>query len=405
MKYEIKKLVCSLTFFLFLVGVIGVYFSQMMPDLTEGIEKPLPGENFYGTKVVENADVLMPAATDCLLQEYLRGFYVAYPFLFYKEVHLKEADKEKMADILQTLTGLTEEELNPDATRSPDGYVLEADGTVSFQETGLPTYTLSEDISYEEFRKLMAEVDDLIGGGSSYAAENLVSNFSRLPMTYEDALAEYEETVSPKQVGECYTRLFCDYMGIFVALLTAFAVSFYWNMDRRAKVSDIVYSRRIGSIRLVLGRICALLLCMLPAILFPYVHMMVRVNGLYPNLSIQWLRGSFLMLFWLLPEVLFVTGFVALITELFSPYLALFIQGAWWLTNLTGTGLKGDISKWTLIVRHNSLGGLSDWKNGYDNFLFNRTFYLIGGIGILVVLVLVYNRKRRGKRKFGCKSV
>ena len=64
----------------------------------------------------------------------------------------------------------------------------EAIVSLVYQEAMLPEYELNSDISYEEFQKLMKEADEIIGGGSKYAARNLIRNFSRIPMTYEDAL-------------------------------------------------------------------------------------------------------------------------------------------------------------------------------------------------------------------------
>lgn len=409
LKTEMKKVICSLTFLLFVICMVGTYITQMMPDLDEVITRPEPGQEIYGFRIEENADILMPAATESLLSEYLTGYYQAYPYMFYKEVHLKAADEKKMADILQKLTGLTKEELDGFTGFSPGGYTQSMDEngnmTVQYREAVLPAYTLSESISYEQFKELMGQADELIGGGSAYAVDKLVSHFSELPLTYEEALAEYEEIVSPEQIGAGYTRLFCDYMGIFAAVIAVFAAAFYWNMDHRAKVSELVYSRRIGTVRLVVSRICALMLCMVPVIVLPYVHMMFQVNGLYPELSIQWSKATLLMLYWLLPELLFVTVLAALITEIISPYLAIFLQGAWWYTALEMNELVGDISKWTLVLRHNSLGDLSAWNNEFGNFLVNRTFYLGCSVLLIVILVLVYDWKRKGKMNFGRKGV
>lgn len=409
LKAEVKKVLCSLTFLLFVICMVGTYCAQMLPDLKEAIAKPEQGQETYGTRIVENPDILMPAATEKLLSEYLTGYYQAYPFLFYKEVYLKEADEQKIADILQKLTGLTKEELDNFTDFVPGGYVqaLDENGNVMarYQEVVLPEYTFSESISYEEFKGLMKQADKIIGGGSKYAAEELVSNFSTLPMTYEEALAEYEEVVTPEHIGASYTRLFCDYMGIFAALIAVFTAAFFWSTDQRAKVSEIIYSKKIGSARLVLWRIGGLMLCMVPVLLLPYLHMVIAVNGLYPGLSIQWTNAILLLLFWLLPELLFVTVLAALITETISPYLAIFLQGAWWYVALEMNGLVGDISKWTLILRHNTLGELSVWNNEFKDFLVNRSCYLGWSVLITVLLILEVDWKRKGRVCFDWKSI
>ncbi|MGN0402764.1 MAG: hypothetical protein ACI4HQ_10990, partial [Acetatifactor sp.] len=264
LKTEIKKVICSLTFLLFVVVMTGDYITQMLPMLEEPLSKPEPGQEYYGSVEVEDADVLMPAATESLLEEYLTGYYKAYPFMFYKEVHLKEADTEKVAEIICQLTGLSKEILDGFTEYQPGGYIktMDENGNITgqYNEAILPDYEFNKSISYDTFRQLMEQVDEIIGGGSNYAAKNLVHNFSVVPMTYEAAVAEYEAITAGNHVGESYTRLFCDYMGIFLAVIAIFVAAFYWNMDRRAKVQEIVYSRRMGTGRLVLLRICALML-------------------------------------------------------------------------------------------------------------------------------------------------
>lgn len=408
-KMEIKKVIRSLTFILFAVVMIGTYITQMMPELHDAVSKPEPGQDYYGSFTVESADILMPAATESLLAEYLAGYYQAYPVMFYKEVHLKEDDEKRMADILQKLTGLTKAELDQFTDYTPGGYVQSVDENgepiVEYHEPVFPEYVFNKNISYEEFKELMEQADNIIGGGSKYASEKLISNFSNVPMTYEDALAEYEAITSENHVGESYTRLFCDYMGIFVAVISIFVAAFYWNMDHSAKVQEIVYSRKIGTVKLVLVRIGALMVSMLPVIMIPYIHMMIKVNSLYSDISIQWGMAILQMLLWMIPEILFVTVLSALITETISPYLSVFIQCAWWYTSLQMNDLVGDISKWDLIVRHNTLGDIVVWNNKWINFVWNRMIYFVLSIVITVILIAVYNLKRRGKMNFGLKSV
>ena len=42
--------------------------------------------------------------------------------------------------------------------------------------------TVRDDISYSEFKHLMQKVDDILGGGSSYASESLTS-YGVVPLT------------------------------------------------------------------------------------------------------------------------------------------------------------------------------------------------------------------------------
>lgn len=409
LRIEKKKVIVSLTFLVFTVVMIGSYYTQMMPELKSPMEKPEPGQENYGSIEVEDPNIMMPAATDSLLGEYLTGYYGAYPFLFYKEVHLKEADTNKIAEILYQLTGLSKETLDGFTQYQPGDIVQTVDENgnpcMAYHEPSLPEYEFNTKISYEEFEELMAQADDIIGGGSRYATDKLNHNFSMVPMTYEDAVTEYEEMVTKDNIGTCYTRLFCDYMGIFVAALAIFVVAFYWNMDRRAKTQALIYSRTIGTAKLVLTRIGALIICMLPAVILPYIHMIFRVNSIYSGITIQWGEAVLQMLLWIVPEVMFVTALSAMITELISPFISIFVQGIWWYVALEKNALVGDISKWSLLVRHNTLGEIAAWNHEWSLFLWNRMFYL--GLSFVVIsgLIVMYDLKRKGKLGIGNKGV
>ena len=59
--------------------------------------------------------------------------------------------------------------------------------------------------------------------------------------------------------------------------------------------------------------------------------------------------------------------------------------------------LKGDIGKFTLICRHNSAMGRADFMRNWDNFVFNRIFYMIFSIIMVIIAVMFYEAKRGGR--------
>lgn len=405
---EIKKIIRTLAYILFVVVMVGTYITQMLPEVNKTITKPEPGLEYYGAMEVEMPSVLLPAATESLIGEYLAGYYTAYPLLFYKEVHLKSEDEEKMAEIIEQLTGLSKKELDDFTGYVRGGYSASLDENgnqvIGYKEAVLPGYELNQDVTYEEFKELMRQADEIIGGGSKYAEKNLVSNFSNIPMTYEDAIKEYEQIVTGENLGKAYTRLFCDYMGIFLAIIAIFAAASFWNMDRNAKVMDLIYSRDISSLKIVAVRLLALFIAMLPAVLLPYLHMLIKVSSLYDGIHVDWGMAVLEMLLWLLPEMLFVTVLSALITEIISPILSIFVQGVWWYMALETNDLVGDINKWTLIIRHNSLGDIAIWESEWESFVWNRMCYFCLSIILLVCLIIFYDLKRKGRIRFGFKG-
>lgn len=409
LRAEIKKIVFSFAYILFVVVMIGTYVTQMLPDEMIPYVEPEKNQEYYGTKEVEDPEIMMPAATENLICEYMTGYYVAYPMMFYKAVHLKEAEQERVLEIIYRLSGLTKTDLDNFTDFNWGGYYFGDDGNGNmveqYQEASLPEYQFNQDVSYEEFKELMAEVDDLIGGGSSYAFDKLVENFSNVPITYEEAYEEYKQVVTEDNIGESYTRLYCDYMGIFIPLIAIFAAVAYWYMDKKAKVSSLVYSKSSSTLKIVLTRVAALIITCFPVLIATYIHMMIQVNSLYADININWIGAIKIMLLWMLPELLFVMVLAALITEVISPVVAIFVQIVWWYVVTSKGALVGDINRWSLVLRHNTLSEVATWANQYNLFVFNRVFYLGLAALLLVCLIVVFDKKREGKFKIEFKNI
>lgn len=401
LRAEIKKIVFSFTYILFVVVMIATYITQMVPSLDGPFEKPDVNQEYYGSKEFEDPNILMPAATENLICEYMTGYYVAYPTMFYKAVHLKEAEQEEMLAIIYRLSGLTKEEMDNFTDFAWGGYVYVEDETghlmPKYTDASLPEYHFNTDVTYEEFKGLMEKADELIGGGSSYAAENLVVYFSNVPMNYEEAVEEFDQIVNEENIAKSYTRLYCDYMGIFIALITVFTVAEYWYLDKRAKVTSLVYSRKVSNVRIIFTRVVALVITCFPVVLGTYLHMMIKVNSFYGNMDIQWLDAIKIMFMWLLPEMLFEILLATFVTEVISPLVAIFLQVIWWYLAINAGNLVDGINRWNLIVRHNTMGEVNAWANSYGDFVFNRMLYLgLSGV-IIICLIAVYSSKRKGK--------
>ena len=58
---------------------------------------------------------------------------------------------------------------------------------------------------------------------------------------------EYDNLVEKDGYTGGYLRLFCDYMGIIVAILPVFVVATRSLRDKRAKMKDLVYTRKVSS--------------------------------------------------------------------------------------------------------------------------------------------------------------
>ncbi|MCM1090631.1 MAG: hypothetical protein NC092_14100 [Butyrivibrio sp.] len=410
---ECRKVVCSAAYWLYLAMVVVMYVSQFTSELDIGIQPPSKGLESYEWKSVELPELMMPAATEGLVSEYLSGSYQAYPFGFYKEVKLSGRKREEMAELIETLAGISKEELEDFQGYQEEGYggVADQDGNIvlSYQEAVLPELHIPEDMSYERFRELMRRADKLIGGGSRYSDEYIVGNFSNVPLTYEEAVAEYEELMQGENLGKGYARLFCDYTGIILAIMPVFVCVSLWQMDKRAGMQQLIYSRAASSVRIVGTRYLALVFCTILPVILTFVHAMAGVKAMYPERDIALGSPVVLTAVWLIPELLTVLAAGALVSESLSPLYAIFVQGIWWFLSLSANQLTGSITRYTLLIRHNNVGKAGLFEARYSEFLWNRGFYMILSAAALGLTVLLYDRHRREEKRrvqtdFKCKS-
>lgn len=397
---ECKKTICSLTFVLYAAVIFVMYVSQFTAELDTPIRRPSPNDSSYGSVVKEVPEVLMPAAVESLISEYLAGSYTAYPFMFYKEVKLKESDSVKIAGIIEELTDINRSELNHFTEYEAGGYYGETDENgnmiMGYREAVLPEYHLSEDVSYAHFKELMTRADEIIGKGSKYGEKYLVSNFSRVPMTYEDALAEYEELMDEHNIAKAYMRLYCDYLGIDLAIMPVFVCVGLWQMDKRSRMEQLIYSRKISSAKLIIARYLALICCMAVPVALTLFHAMIGLHNLYPEKKIYFGEAVGLSVMWLLPSITIVVSVGAFLSELLSPLLAIFVQGVWWYTALGRNELTGSITKYTLVIRHNNLGKTELFQKQFPDFIRNRTGYFSLSLILVGLAIFVYEKARKG---------
>lgn len=401
---ECKKILFSLTFLIYVAAVLAFYYTQFPRGNDETVQAPRPGQGSYDYMVKEVPEILMPSAAESLVREYLSGIYIAYPIGFYKEVKLSEKKSAEIAEIIAEITGLTPEELERYRELSAEAREVEPDGNGSYyavahEPLAWPEYSLSETLTYERFRELMARADKIIGGGSRYSDGLIVSNFSRVPMTYEDALEEYRLFLEEDKITGAYARLFCDYIGIVVSVLPAFVAAAFVSADRKSGMEQLAYSRKISSTALVSVRYLALMAMQTIPVLILAILAGIRVISLYPGETADILAIPKLAVCWLLPNIMVSSALGMFLTEVFSPLSAVFAQGVWWVASVMGGtagGLTGGIGRFTLVCRHNSLHDAQRFWDKRDIFAFNRIFYTVLSVALVLLTVLIYHWKRKG---------
>lgn len=399
---ECKKVIFSLTFVMYVAVVFAMYSSQYGGDM-EPLVQPREGMNDYGTVAKEVPEILMPKAIEGLVNEYLSGSFTAYPIGFYKNVKLNEKKSRELCDVIYELSGITKEQLDSfDDYVEGGGMTAVPDGNGGFSmiinEPVLPEIKIPDDLSYERFRELMRQADKIIGGGSNYSEDYIIGHFSRIPMTYEDALDEYNAVIYEEKISPAYARLFCDYSCIDLAIMPVFVAAALAGKDSKSRIEQLIYSRKISSARLVLTRFAALIAVMLVPVIFTVIHAQISLCQMYKGYEIDMLAFAKYSAMWLLPNVLLASAVGMLLTEIFSPIIAIFVQGAWWFGGIFASagGLTGSITSFVLVPRHNSLYKADLFAETFRQFTFNRIFYTVLALVLLAVTVIVYEIKRRG---------
>lgn len=395
---ECKKVIFSLTFLIYCIVVLAFYFTQFHADCSVPETEPVPGLENYGMIEKEVPEILMPAAIKSLVGEYMTNEYSAYPYGFHKKIQLKEKDKRRIANIIDEVSGITQEEMDSFGDFEAGGYYMDENGYLAYYDANIPEVNIPETLTYEHFRELMREVDEMIGGGSKYGDTYIVENFSHIPKTYEDALADYEQFINDDKITRAYARLYCDYLGIALAIMPVFVAVALASLDRKSRMEQLAYSRKISSAKLIFTRYSSLVTIMLIPILFTVFAAHAKIKSIYPDNVLDNTAILRYMAIWLIPNIMTASAAGMLITEMFSGLLAVFVQGAWWFASTIATtgSLTGDIGKFTLVMRHNSLFGYDVFNAEWSNIVFNRIFFTVISIMAIALTSIIYEMKRRG---------
>lgn len=438
---ECGKTVKSITYLVFVAVLILFCYTQFWSGL-EIIEKPQQGQESYGTKYEEEPKIIIPNAVKNLYREFVSNSYIAYPMGFYKNVRLNDKKQGEMAGILSQLTGILKDDfmksigmesagstLNIDTgmaenmIRNEDGsyQLVIPDGQGDKEEranteatieaeteaesgigigagsTGITEVAVDEALTYESFLKLMGQADKLIGGGSRYDGIYLI-HFGEVPMTYEDALTEYDNIVVKDRVTGAYARLFCDYIGIVLAIFPVFIAVALGMKDRRARMQELIYSRKASSFKIVLTRYFSMIMVMFLPVLLMAVYTAIQVEGDYSGFhpdKLAFLKYSFS---WLLPTLMVSTAAGVFLTELTDTAVAIAVQGLWWFTGLFA-GMKHMDGGYgaDLALRHNTIGNTQVYLENFNVLLLNRILYALFAVTLILFTVWIYELKRRGR--------
>jgi len=398
---EGKKVLMSIPFLIFVIVMVIDYQTQYSSALCQKIEEPQPGQEeypIYGFTDSGDTEMIMQGAIETLIGEYSANAYSSYPFGFYKEVRLNDNEKAEMGDILAALTGYTAEEIVNTAFKIP--YMTQDEETGALvsviPDTGEEIPVVSEHVSYQEFQQLMGQASDLVGGGSSYSVDNLAAMGSR-PLNYEEADEVYQQLRASGYSGG-YARLLCDYLCIFSGLLPVFIAIAIWLRDRSAKMRDIVWTRKISSIRLTFARYGMIVLLCSAVVLIIAGIAALGLMKLYPGEVSGVFEFFRLTAIWVIPSIMASAAIGAFFTELTdTPAGILFMLGYWYFSIGTTSLTMGGLKWLTFMPRHNTEFMVEEFAANYSKFLVNRVLFVVASIALVFITAFILERKRRGR--------
>jgi hypothetical protein len=355
------------------------------------VKQPQPGQEDYGTKYSDNPSIIMEKTISSLAYEYALNKFATYPIGFYKVVILSGKKYDEIENILCEVTGLNKEEVK---TRANEFFSSEKIITGPF----MPIEP-SKNLNYEQFGVLMEKVDKLLGGGSRYSEMYRTQN-AQVPITYEEALSYYQEIIDKDQVTGAYARLFCDYMGIILAILPVFIAVTRGLRDRRARAHEVIYAHKVSSFHVIVSRYTAMVVMLfLPVLVLSLYPLSICIyHGSSLGVSIDFFAFITYSVVWLLPTILVSLSVGVLFTELTETAIAIILHGFWWFVSIfTGVSQMGGGYGMNLIPRHNIVGNYEVYQEHFQILVTNRIFYTILALLLMVASVFVYEMKRKGK--------
>lgn len=398
---EIKRCLKNPLFWITAILLFLFVNSQFTGDTSKWtVEKPIEGQESYGSIATEDMNIVRSESLATLLLEYSNNSYTTYPYGFYRGIELNETKNVNMQKLLSALTGATIQDIES-LQRVPveEKYSNEdTKNTFTQQMSKIMVSSEVNSITDDNYLDLMEKADQLLGGGSFYSKKLIVSHFGNRPKTYEEALVEYDAIINRDKITGAFARLFCDYAGIAVALLPIFLSVALWYQDKRSNCSDILYSKMSSSAKIVLSRFLAMVILLTTVILLIatfYNIKIIKANGIENVDLFAFYRYALL---WLTPSLIVVLSVGTFTTILTNSPLGILVMFIWWFIGLFGgvDDIYGGYG-YQLVLRHNIIGNTDVYFNNLGQVLLNRGIYTAISIILIILSIKVYRIKREGR--------
>ena len=212
-------------------------------------------------------------------------------------------------------------------------------------------------------------------------------------------ILEYNDMINKDKITGVFARLFCDYAGIGVALLPIFLVVAFWYQDKKDNCSNILYSKKSSSIKIVLSKYLAMLILFTLVILLIatfYNTKIIKANGIG---NVDLLAYYKYALLWLVPSLMVVLSVGTFTTILTNSPIGILVMLGWWYISMFGSeaNIQGGGYGYQLVLRHNIIGNTKVYFDNLHLIFLNRAIYVTISIILILLSIKIYNKKREGK--------
>lgn len=360
---EIKGLFKSITFYIFIFVVLLFYISQLpVPRDIKSIE-PQPGARSYGNVKITDITEEMQTLYNQMSFDYNNGSIMKYGFIN-KYVTLSQNEKNEIKSAMDRI-GSHEEGMRLDIK-----------------------------VSYDEYLKILRELDKRLGGGTEYGDKYREMAAVR-PKTYEEARLEFDKILREDNITGAAGRETADYLGITAGFFPIFLSTFVLMKDKRYKMHELIGSRKVSSFAYIFSKYFAIVL----GAMIVYILIATYATFTYWKIAneisytIDFL-GFYRYIFgWILPTVMFTTSLGMLVSLVFgNGIVAIPMQFILWMSSLLP--LYGDYNFTKFIIRFNTFGATSEYNSWFIDILINRLFFSALSIVIVATVALIWSRKR-----------
>ena len=384
---EMKRILKKPIFWITVVLIFAFIRSQFGSSINVSrMDKPLPNQENYGMIQTSDMEIIRKRAVSQLIQKYSINSYTTYPNGFYRNIDLNKEKNTQMTKIISAIFGVSVENIEK----------LQSEH--SFNSEDYNEFFSGEKVSNEEFLELMDKADRLLGGGSFYSKKLIKSQFGERPMTYDEAIKNYELMIKKDKITGAYARYFCDYGGIGMGIIPVFLAVALWFQDKRSKCENLLFIRKTSSSKLVFSRYSAMLILLsLPLIIIAsyYNIQIIRSFGL-ENTKPVYFYGY--VLIWIIPVLMVVLSVGTFTTIVTNSPLGILVMMVWWFLDVFKgvSSIKGGYGH-NFILRHNIIGNTQIYLNNRASIFINRGIYVLIAVVMLIISVKIYDLKREGK--------